>query len=121
MRYQVQLKPNRKPEIKQLELNRRKLKQKKKSDGMEIEIDLFDGNKLPGVEVHSHVDVTEAAGTDQLALAPPYRRRRFEGDSRFANGGAELVGDSGKRGIVTAGSENQGAAKGAQKVLHVCG
>lgn len=45
---------------------------------IEIEMDLFDGNKLPGVEVHSHVDVTEAAGTDQLALAPPYRRRRFE-------------------------------------------
>lgn len=75
-------------------------------------MNLFDGNKLAGVEVHSHVDTPEGTGTDQLALAPANRRRRkrFGCDSRFANGGADFVGDSGERSIVTAGSENQGAA-----------
>jgi hypothetical protein len=65
------------------------------------EIDLFDGNKLAGVEVHAHVDTTEGTRTDQLALTPPdgwwrRRRRRLEADSGFANGGTNFVGDSGE-------------------------
>lgn len=92
---------------------------------MKIEIDLFDSNKLPGVEVHTHINSTECTGTNQLTFPPPNRwrrwRRRLEADSGFTNGGADLVGESGEASIVGVCGwrwEDYGSANGAEEVLH---
>lgn len=100
--------------------------QKMKENVMKIEIDLFDGNKLPGVEVHTHINSTECSRTNQLTLTPPNVRRRrwrrrLEADSGFTNGGADLVGESGEASIVGVCGwswENYGSANGAEEVLH---
>lgn len=107
---------------------------------------LFHCEKLAGVEVHPHVDPTEGAAANQLALPPPDRRRlvlllrlrrrwrrrkrpdrrrlREQSDSRFANAGSYLLDEATEASptIVAAalggGSEHQRPADRSDEVLH---
>lgn len=54
-------------------------------------MDLFNREKLAGIEVHPHVNPPESAAADQLPFSPPNRRRLFLPRRRSGETGRRLV------------------------------
>ena len=107
-----------------------------------LKINLFDGEELSRIEIHTHINSTKRAASDQLTFPPPDRQRvlflrfdrvglrnrrqsgdqrlREESDPRFPNAGADLLSEASEAiSIVTArGLEHQRSANGANEILH---